>query len=63
MAGAYDHKSRATYVCVDGDPDVRAGGAANKYAASFFNTEATCNSLPCPPFVDGRELTCVVCSK
>ena len=63
MAEKHEHKGRTTYVCVDGDPDVRAGGGADRHGALFYNTEATCGSLPCPPFVQGRELTCVVCSK
>ena len=63
MSEADDHKGRTTYVCVDGDPEVRAGGVANDNGALFYNTEAACGSLPCPPFVQGREITCVVCSK
>ena len=63
MAENIGHKGRTTYVCVDGDPEVRAGGSANDNEALFYNTEAACGSLPCPPFVQGRELTCVICSK
>ena len=64
MAEARHHKGRTTYVCVDGDPEVRPGGGANVDGALLYNTEAWCGySLPCPPFVNGRELTCVVCSK
>ena len=63
MAGAHTHKGRSTYVCVDKDPEVKAGTAQNKDGALFYITEATCGSLPCPPYVSGRELTCVVCSK
>ena len=63
MAETYNHKGRTTYVCVDGDPEVRAGGSANMDGALFYNAEAACGALPCPPYVNGRELTCVVCSK
>ena len=63
MAEGYAHKGRTTYVCVDEDPEVRAGSGQNKAGALLFNTEAQCGSLPCPPYVAGRELTCVVCSK
>ena len=63
MAEAHNHKGRTTYVCVDGDPEVRAGGGANHDGALFYNAEAACGALPCPPYVHGRELTCVVCSK
>ena len=64
MAEANQHRGRTTYVCVDGDPEVRPGGGANADGALLYNTEARCGySLPCPPFVNGRELACVVCSK
>ena len=63
MAEAYMHKGRTTFVCVDGDLEVREGGGTNTNGALFFNTEVHCLSLPCPPYVSGRELTCVVCSK
>ena len=63
MAAAYHHKGKATYVCVDKDPEVRVGSIPDLNGAAFYNTEAECGSLPCPPFVQGRELTCVVCSK
>ena len=63
MAEKYENKGRTTYVCLDGDPEVRAGGGADMNGALFYNTEAACGSLPCPPFVQGREITCVVCSK
>ena len=29
----------------------------------LYFVEARCGSLKCPPYVNGRELTCVVCSK
>ena len=63
MAEKYVQKGTTTYVCVDGDPEVRAGGGANHDGALFYNTEAACGALPCPPYVHGRELACVVCSK
>ena len=63
MAEAYVHKGRTTYVCVDKDPEARVGSIHDRNGALFYNTEAECGSLPCPPFVRGRELTCVVCSK
>ncbi len=29
----------------------------------FYNVEAVCGSLPCPNYVNGWEITCVVCTK
>ena len=50
------------FVCLDDDPETIQGGAADKNGALFYLTEARCGSLPCPNYIDGRELTCVVCS-
>ncbi|XP_078681676.1 uncharacterized protein LOC144916423 [Branchiostoma floridae x Branchiostoma belcheri] len=51
------------YVCVDGQPETVPGGDANQNGALFYLVEARCGSLPCPEYVEGRELTCVVCTK
>ena len=50
------------FVCLDDDPETIQGGAADLNGALFYLTEARCGPLPCPNYVDGRELTCVVCS-
>ena len=56
-------QTRTTYVCVDNDPEVIEGGAANQNGVLFYNVEAVCGSLPCPNYVDGWEVTRVVCTK
>ncbi|KAI0232754.1 hypothetical protein LSAT2_016965 [Lamellibrachia satsuma] len=53
---------RTTYVCMDNAPEVVQGGEPNKNGALFYNTEAKCGSLPCPNYVEGWEITCVVCT-
>ncbi|KAK2171455.1 hypothetical protein NP493_1058g00002 [Ridgeia piscesae] len=63
MAEYYAHRGRTTYVCVDNAPEVIQGGAAIRKGALFYNTEAFCGSLPCPSYVNGWEITCVVCSR
>ena len=64
MAEQYTHKGRTTYVCMDNAPEVIQGGAQNKNGVLFYVIEATCGgALPCPYYVDGWEITCVVCSK
>ena len=63
MAEAHSHPGRTTYVCVDNAPEVTQKGAPDKDGVLFYNTEAACGSLPCPNYVDGWEITCVVCSK
>ncbi|XP_066285843.1 short-chain collagen C4-like [Branchiostoma lanceolatum] len=54
---------RSEFVCVDGVPETRPGGHQNTNGALFYPVEASCGSLPCPNYVQGRELTCVVCTK
>ncbi|XP_078619369.1 uncharacterized protein LOC144886545 [Branchiostoma floridae x Branchiostoma japonicum] len=63
MAAYYNHSGRTEFVCMDGEPEVRPGGEGSDNGALFYPVEARCGSLPCPPYVEGRELTCVVCTK
>ncbi|XP_078703897.1 uncharacterized protein LOC144928973 [Branchiostoma floridae x Branchiostoma belcheri] len=62
MAGHYTHHP-TEFVCMDGEPEVLPGGDKDQNGALFYPVEARCGSLPCPPYVEGRELTCVVCTK
>ncbi|XP_066279564.1 short-chain collagen C4-like [Branchiostoma lanceolatum] len=63
MAGDHTHPGAKEYVCVDEQPEAVPGGHENKQGAMFYPVEARCGSLPCPSYVEGRELTCVVCTK
>ncbi|XP_035673089.1 collagen alpha-3(IV) chain-like [Branchiostoma floridae] len=63
MAAYRDHPSRSEFVCMDGEPEVLPGGEGDVDGALFYLVEARCGPLPCPPYVEGRELTCVVCTK
>lgn len=62
MAGAYNHAAASEYVCVDVDPETIADTSANNNGKLFYHVEAECGALKCPPYVNGRELTCAVCS-
>ena len=53
----------STFICVDGAPEVRPGGGLDHNGATLFLVSIHCGSLPCPPYEQGRELTCVVCSR
>ncbi|GAB1601893.1 short-chain collagen C4-like [Argonauta hians] len=57
------HKGRHEYVCVDKAPEADPAGYRNENGALLYFVQASCGSLPCPPYVDGQELTCAVCSK
>ncbi|XP_078581552.1 uncharacterized protein LOC144864975 [Branchiostoma floridae x Branchiostoma japonicum] len=63
MAGYHGHSSRTEFVCMDGEAEALPGGEGDENGALFYPVEARCGSLPCPPYVEGRELTCVVCTK
>ena len=63
VSSYYGHTAAGEYVCLDDHPDVIPGGHTNQDGKLFYLVEGRCGSLTCPPYVDGRELTCVVCSK
>ncbi|CAH1225152.1 MARCO [Branchiostoma lanceolatum] len=63
MAERHNHAGAKEFVCVDEQPEAAQGGQASQNQALFFPVEARCGSLPCPSYVEGRELTCAVCTK
>ncbi|KAI8502710.1 hypothetical protein Bbelb_194120 [Branchiostoma belcheri] len=63
MSEYHIHNGSKEFVCVDEQPEVIQGGQANHDGALFYPVEARCGSLPCPNYEEGRELTCVVCTK
>ena len=62
-AGGLAYTASSEYVCLDNRPETEQGGHHNDNGALFYFVEGRCGSLPCPPYIDGRELTCVVCTK
>lgn len=63
MAGYHGYNAGSTYTCVDEHPDTVLGGQADTEGYLYYTVEARCGTLKCPPYVEGRELVCVVCSK
>ena len=57
------NRDRRTYECVDVNAEGVPGGDANNNGAHFYFTESTCNGINCPPYANGNELACVVCTK
>ena len=59
------HEAASEYLCMDGNPDhLKKVSSSFKGKALLYSVHASCNdALPCPPYVNGREMTCVVCSK
>ncbi|KAK3108833.1 hypothetical protein FSP39_016858 [Pinctada imbricata] len=62
LTGNYHgHKAASQFVCLD-EHAIGIGSKGNMDGRLFYPAEGRCGSLPCPPYVNGRELTCVVCS-
>lgn len=62
MTEKHDH-NRNSFECVDIDAESISNSAANDNGALFYFTESICTGLSCPPYVNGHELACVVCTK
>ncbi|XP_078341854.1 uncharacterized protein LOC144627830 [Crassostrea virginica] len=63
MAGHFNFQGPSKYTCVDHHPDTVYGGSSDMNGKLFYFVEAVCGSLKCPPYVNGRELVCAVCSR
>lgn len=63
MAGHHGHKRGSMYICVDEAPEVTEYGYKNDEGNYFYMVESRCGSLPCPEYIEGREITCAVCTK
>ena len=50
-------------MCLDAQPDAILGGHVSTDGKLFNFAEGRDGALPCPPYVDGRELTCVISTK
>ena len=61
MSADATEKGPTEYICVDATADYIPGGK-NSNQHLLYPVEGRCGTLPCPPFVEGRELTCAVCS-
>ncbi|KAK3591939.1 hypothetical protein CHS0354_031441 [Potamilus streckersoni] len=58
-----DAAAPAEYVCLDGDAESMIHDNIDTNGHVLYLVDVVCGTLPCPPYVDGRELACVVCSK
>ncbi len=56
--------SKSESICVDKELEVLPGSAAQAAVrVDISHVEGHCNSLPCPPYIDHKELNCAVCTK
>lgn len=64
MAGYHTHKHNTVYECVDKDAEPATNGGSNTDGTLFYHVAVICNyGLPCPPYEDNKQITCVVCTK
>ncbi|XP_077867993.1 uncharacterized protein LOC100375332 [Saccoglossus kowalevskii] len=61
MSQQYNYQKH-DFVCVDSNLEGRIGGHESLDGALLYPVEGRCGSLPCGPYIDGNELTCVVCT-
>ncbi|XP_031555088.1 short-chain collagen C4-like [Actinia tenebrosa] len=63
MSEHHTHRHSTNFICVDQYAQAVPGTHADRGGALLYPVEGVCGSLPCLPYVGGRELTCVVCTK
>ena len=64
MTSYYNHNAKYLYECIDQATESVPGlNSHDDNNAYFWHIEATCNSLSCPPYDAGKEVTCVVCTR
>ncbi|XP_019853692.1 PREDICTED: short-chain collagen C4-like, partial [Amphimedon queenslandica] len=63
MTQRHNHANNKVYECVDENPESIDGSENSTNGALLYFTLSTCNGLPCPPYVNNKVITCVVCTK
>ena len=62
MSSYLGHAASKEYTCMDIDPESLESGSENDNGALFYLVEGQCGALKCPPYIQGQEITCAVCS-
>ncbi|XP_028518551.1 uncharacterized protein LOC110250982 [Exaiptasia diaphana] len=63
MSEHHGHANQKKFICVDQNAEPVKGTIHNRDGALLYGVQGRCGSLPCLPYVEGRELTCAVCTK
>jgi hypothetical protein len=50
-------------VCMDVNSELVPGSAGIHTDSLLYFIETRCKGIPCPPYFDGAEISCVVCTK
>ncbi|KAL8613461.1 hypothetical protein ACOMHN_007504 [Nucella lapillus] len=61
-AGDHNAPTPSEYLCLDQQPEDRAGSQATQDSGYFEHVRSHCGALPCPPYVENKVVTCAVCS-
>ena len=62
MSGGHNDKHSSEAICIDDTPEVVPGTNGNNNGAYLYMSETNCISLLCEPYVNLREIRCVVCT-
>ena len=63
LAAQHESHKGSEFVCVSRGMESRPGGDGNADGGLMYVVEVQCGSLPCGPYTNGYEVTCVVCTK
>ena len=63
LAAEYNENLRTEFVCIDDTAEPVENTGANVDGVRFFPAIAKCGTLPCSPYIQDRELLCVVCTR
>ncbi|KAH3754477.1 hypothetical protein DPMN_189152 [Dreissena polymorpha] len=62
LMGSYYKYNNKGYICLNKHAESFDSSSGNENGAVIYMTEGRCGSLKCPPYKNGAELACVVCS-
>ena len=63
-ARTHDSYHRTEFICMDDDAEKSLYSSPdNDNGAIFVPAQVICGSLPCTPYVEDKDLLCVVCSR
>ena len=63
MADRYQHSGGEVPICVDVNAESVFGSGGRHDDSLLFFIETRCEGIPCPPYSNGAEITCAVCTK
>ena len=59
-----EDRHRSEFICIDEDVEPTTNSGTDlEGGAILYPAQTVCGSLPCLPYVDSKDLLCVVCSR